>query len=92
MAPLPANGQGPRKLNSAAASQAPRRPRLHTLTCGREQQRAVLAVQVLHSGDASVAGVPVVEVVQLLPFLPVPETPGGKSNSDETRDPPHTPG
>lgn len=42
-------------------------------TCGSEQQRAVLAVQVLHGGDAGVAWVPVVEVVQLLSFLPIPE-------------------
>lgn len=49
---------------------SPRSP----LTRGREQQRAVLAVEVLHGGDPGVPGVPVVEVIQLLPLLPVPET------------------
>lgn len=51
------------------------------LTRGREQQRAVLAVQVLHGRDPGVPRVPVVEVVQFLPFLPVPETSGKERRS-----------
>lgn len=48
------------------------------LTRGREQQGAVLAVEVLHGGDPRVPGVSVVEVIQLLPLLPVPETEGNE--------------
>lgn len=52
---------------------------VHTLlTCGREQERAVLAVQILHGSDPGVPRVPVVEIVQLLPFLPVPKASGSK--------------
>lgn len=48
-------------------------------TCGSEQQGAVLSVQVLHCGDSGVPRVPVVEVVQLFSFLPVPKTAGRKN-------------
>lgn len=49
------------------------------LTCGRQQQGAVLPVQVLHRCDPGVPWVPVVEIIQFFPFLPVPETGGGKN-------------
>ena len=42
-------------------------------TCGSEQQGAVVPVQVLHGRDARVARVAIVEVVQPLALLPVPE-------------------
>lgn len=48
-------------------------------TCGSEQQGAVLSIQVLHCGDSGVPRVPVVEVVQLFSFLPVPKTAGRKN-------------
>lgn len=59
-------------LHAGFGDPAPRGP----LTCGREQQRAVLAVQILHGGDPGVPRVAVVEVIQLLPLFPVPETSG----------------
>lgn len=40
-----------------------------------------MAVEVLHGRDAGVAGVPVVEVVQSLALLPVPEAMGGKKQN-----------
>lgn len=43
-------------------------------TCCGEQQRTVVSVQILHGGDAGVPRVSVVEVVQPLALLPVPET------------------
>lgn len=53
----------------------PLRPRATPvrLTCGCQQQGAVLAIQVLHGGDPGVPRVAIVEVVQLLSFLPVPK-------------------
>ena len=53
------------------------------LTCGRQQQGAVLPVQVLHRCDPGVPWVPVVEIIQFFPFLPVPETGGGKNTRGE---------
>lgn len=80
--PLPEQRSGSEKavredVRGPHAGFGARSPAQHTaLTRGREQQRAVLAVQVLHGRDPGVPRVPVVEVVQLLPFLPVPETSG----------------
>lgn len=45
-----------------------------SLTSGCEQQGAVLPVQILHGSDSGVPRVAVVEIVQLLSFLPVPKT------------------
>lgn len=44
------------------------------LTCGCQQQGTVLTIQVLHGGDPGVPRVAIVEIVQLLSFLPVPKT------------------
>ena len=43
-------------------------------TCGSKQQWTVVSIQVLHGRDARVSRVAVVEVVQPLAFLPIPET------------------
>lgn len=44
------------------------------LTSGCQQQGAVLPIQVLHGGHPGVPRVAIVEIVQLLSFLPVPKT------------------
>lgn len=48
------------------------------LTCGCEQEGAILAIQILHGRDPRVPRVSVVEIIQLLPFLPVPKASGNK--------------
>lgn len=53
-------------------------------TCCGEQQRTVVSVQILHGGDAGVSRVPVVEVVQPLALLPVPETTANRTVSRQS--------
>lgn len=43
-------------------------------TCGSQQQGTVLPIQVLHGCDPGVSRIPVMEIVQLFSFLPVPKT------------------
>lgn len=44
-----------------------------TLTCGRQQQGAVLAIQIFQGSNPGVTWVTIVEVIQLLTLLPIPE-------------------
>jgi hypothetical protein len=58
---------------SLCSASGPRSGQPGPLTCGRQQKGAVLAVQVLHGSDPGIPRVSIVEIVQLLPFLPVPK-------------------
>lgn len=81
MAPSSGEGKGQRAEGGGRAGQGRRGGwgiPIPGLTCGGEEQGAVLPIEVLHGRDACVAGVPIVEVIELLPFLPVPEATGDR--------------